>query len=87
MDRFWLAPRTAYSRHSLLPEGRNGKKPDKTLGTDGKLEDGDTTVTCRDIVSDIMDGCPASENPEAALQAFFTMLAVIPDPFRQARAG
>ena len=78
MDRFWLAPRTAYSRHSLLPEGRNGKKPDKTLGTDGKLEDGDTTVTCRDIVSDIMDGHPASENPEAALQAIFTMLAVIP---------
>ena len=32
MNRFWLASRTAYSRHSLLPEGKNSKKPDKTLG-------------------------------------------------------
>lgn len=78
MNRFWRASRSAYSRHSLLPEGRNGRKPDKTLGADGKLEDDDSNVTCRDIVSDIMDGCPASDNPEAALQTIFTMLAVIP---------
>ncbi len=25
MNRFWLAPRDIYSRHCLLPEGRNGK--------------------------------------------------------------
>lgn len=78
MNRFWRASRSAYSRHSLLPEGRNGKKPDKTLGADGKLEDDDSNVTCRDIVSDIMGGCPASDNPEAALQTIFTLLAVIP---------
>ena len=78
MNRFWLASRTAYSRHSLLPEGKNSKKPDKTLGTDGKLEDDNSTVTCRDIVSDIMDGHPASDNPQAALQTIFTLLAVIP---------
>lgn len=78
MNRFWRASRSAYSRHSLLPEGRNGKKPDKAPGADGKLEDDDSNVTCRDIVSDIMGGCPASDNPEAALQTIFTMLAVIP---------
>lgn len=78
MNRFWRASRSAYSRHSLLPEGRNGKKPDKALGADGELEDDDYNVTCRDIVSDIMGGCPASDNPEAALQTIFTMLAVIP---------
>ena len=78
MNRFWLASRSACPRHSLLPEGRNGKKPDKTLGADGKLEDDDSNITCRDIVSGIMGGCPASDNPEAALQTIFTMLAVIP---------
>ena len=39
MDRFWLAPRDIYSRHKLLPEGRNGKKPPKSIGADGKLAD------------------------------------------------
>lgn len=78
MDRFWLASRNRYSRHSLLPKGRNSKKPDKTLGDDGKLEDDDTAITCRDIVSDIIGGRPASDNPEAALQTLFTLLAVLP---------
>ncbi len=60
------------------PPGRNGKKPVKTLDTDGKLEDDSTTVTCKDIVSDITGGFPASDNPEAALQTLFTLLAVLP---------
>ncbi len=77
MDRFWLASRNGYSRPSLLPKDKNCKKPDKTLGDDGKLED-DGTISCRNIVSDIMDGCPASDNPEAALQTIFTLLAVLP---------
>ena len=72
MNRSWLASRRSYSRHALLPPGRNGRKPVKTLGTDGKLEDDDTTVTCKDIVSDIAGGFPASDNPEAALQTLFT---------------
>lgn len=67
MDRFWLASRRSYSRSSLLPAGRNGKRPVKTLGADGKLQDDDTSVTCKDIVSDITGGRPASDNPEAAL--------------------
>ena len=76
MNRFWLASRNAYSRHSLLPKGRNSIKPDKTFGGDGKLED-NGTVSCRDIVSD-MAGLPASDNPESALQTIFTLLAVLP---------
>ena len=78
MNRFWLASRNHYSRHSLLPKGRNSKKPDKTLSDDGKLEDDDTSVTCKDIVSDIIGGRPVSDNPEAALQTLFTLLAVLP---------
>ena len=31
MNRFWLALRNGYSRHSLFPKGRNSKKPDKRL--------------------------------------------------------
>lgn len=35
MNRFWLAPRGIYSRHSLLPAGRHAKKPKKTLAMMG----------------------------------------------------
>ena len=77
MNRFWLASRNGCSRHSLLSKDRNSKKPDKTLGGDGKLEDAGT-VSCRDIVSAIMAGHPACDNPEAALQTLFTLLAVLP---------
>lgn len=78
MNRFWLAPRDIYSRHSLLPAGRNSKKPEKTLGADGKLEDNEPYISCRDIVADILDGRPASDCPGAALQSIFALLAVLP---------
>ena len=80
MNRFWLAPRDNYSRSALLPPGKNGKKPKKIIGPDGKLVEPEdpSTVTTRDIVNDIMDGKPASDNPEAALQKIFSILAVLP---------
>ena len=37
MNRLWLNPREQYSRSALLPAGKNGKKPQKTIGSDGKL--------------------------------------------------
>lgn len=79
MNRFWMASRTPYSRTSLLFAGKNGKKPDKVIGADGKLDDNDDgTVSTRDIVNDIKNGLPASDNPEAALQEIFFFLAVLP---------
>ncbi len=80
MDRFWLAPRDNYSRISLLPAGKNGKKPKKEIGSDGKLVEPEhpCTVTTRDIVDNITNGIPASDNPEAALQKIFSLLAVLP---------
>ena len=80
MNRFWLGDRDIYSRSSLLPAGKNGKKPKKVIGADGKLiEPEDTcTTTTRDIVNDIMSGKPASDNPEAVLQKIFSILAVFP---------
>ena len=50
----------------------------RTPGDDGKPEDGDTAVTCKDIVSDIIGGRPVSDNPEAALHTLFALLAVLP---------
>lgn len=80
MDRFWMGPRDRYSRTALLPPGRNGKKPKKLIGADGKLEEPEDpcTVTARDIVNDILAGKPAADNPEAALQKIFSILAVLP---------
>ncbi len=78
MNRFWLASRNCYSRHFLLPAGKNAAKPEEVLGSDSKLLDGDTTILCKDIVFDILAGRPASDNKEAALQTIFTLLAVFP---------
>lgn len=77
MNRFWLAARSPYSRSSLLFAGKNGKKPEKVIGPDGKLDDNDS-VSTRDIVNNIKNGLPASDNPEAALQEIFFFLAVLP---------
>ncbi len=80
MNRFWPGPRNNYSRLSLLPAGKNGKKPKKITGADGKLEEPEDpcTVTTRDTAGTIMDGKPASDNPEEALQKIFSILAVFP---------
>lgn len=79
MNRFWMASRSPYSRNSLLFAGKNGKKPDKIIGADGKLDDNDDgTVSTKDSVNDIKNGLPASDNPEAALQEIFFFLAVLP---------
>lgn len=79
MDRFWLAPRDIYSRSHLLPAGKNSKKPDKVIGGDGKLAEGsEPHMSTKDIVKNIMDGLPAADNPQAALQHMFFILAVRP---------
>ena len=41
MNRFWMGTRNLYSRTALLPAGRNGKKPKKLIGADGKLAEPD----------------------------------------------
>ena len=75
-----MAPRDYYSRSALLLAGRNGKKPKKIIGPDGKLAEPEdpSTVTTKDIVNDILDGKPASDNPEEALQKIFSVIAVLP---------
>ena len=80
MNRFWMAPRDNYSRSALLPAGRNGKKPKEDIGADGKLAEPEDpcTVTAKDIINDILDGKPASDNPEEALQKIFSIITVLP---------
>ena len=80
MNRFWMSPRDNYSRSALLPVAKNGKKPKKIIGADGKLVEPEDpcTITTRDIVNNILDGKPASVNPEAALQKIFSIIAVLP---------
>lgn len=79
MNRLCLASRDIYSRPPLLSAGKNGRKPDKVIGTDGKLsEDDHSSESSRTIVDNILNGTPASDNPEAALQEIFSILAVLP---------
>lgn len=68
MNRLWLASKDIYSRTRLLPASKNSKKPDKVIGTDGKLSEDDlSSESTRTIVDNILEGKPASDNPEAAL--------------------
>ncbi|MGN0484313.1 MAG: transposase [Lachnospiraceae bacterium] len=78
MNRLWLGSRNNYSRMTLLPSGKNGKKPDKVIGDDGKLAEDSSSESTKDIVISIKNGLPASANPEAALQKIFSLLAVHP---------
>lgn len=79
MNRLWLNPREQYSRSALLPAGKNGKKPQKTIGSDEKLaEENPDTFSALHTVDLIRNGSPASENPEAVLQEIFSLLAVFP---------
>ena len=79
MDRFWLASRKSYSKTALLPAGKNGKKPKKVIGDDGKLVEPDDIIPdTKAIVNDILNGLPATDNPESALQHIFFILAVLP---------
>ena len=79
MNRLWLNPREQYSRSALLPAGKNGKKPQKTIGSDGKLaEENPDTFSALHTVDLIRNGSPTSENPEAVLQEIFSLLAVFP---------
>lgn len=80
MDRFWQGDRHVYSRSSLLPAGRNRKKPEKIIGSDGKLIEPQEAarITTKDIVDDIMDGKPVSDGTQEALQKIFSILAVLP---------
>ena len=65
MDRFWLAPRSSYSRTMLLPAGKNYTKPDKLIGSDGKLaEDSFEFVSTEDIVDNIINGLPVLTIPK-----------------------
>ena len=66
MNRLWLGSRAQYARSALLPAGKNCKKPPKTIGGDGKLEEESSdTFSARHTVALIRNGMPASENPEA----------------------
>ena len=80
MNRFWTDPGNRYSRTALLPADKNGKKPKKLIGADGKLAEPEVscTITAKDTVNDILNGKPAADNPEAALQKIFSILAVLP---------
>ena len=79
MNRLWIGSRQLYTRSALLPAGKNGKKPDKTIGSDGKLaEEPSDIFSARHTVDLIRNGSPASDNPEAALQEIFSLLAVLP---------
>ena len=77
MNRLWQGDRSIYSRSQLFPAGKNGKKPKKNIGPDGKLEEEDKLRT-KTLVEDMLAGRRISGNPESALQDVFFLAAVLP---------
>ena len=79
MNRLWNSPRDNYSRTCLLPENKNGKKPKKVLGPDGKLiEPEPDTYATKDMVDRIFHGESLSDGKQDILQTVFCLAAVLP---------
>ena len=79
MDRLWGGSRDRYKRCCLLPAGKNGKKPKKEIGPDGKLvEPEPDKFLTRDMVNQIFAGKPLSDGSQNILQDIFYLAAVLP---------
>lgn len=79
MDRLWAAPRDIYSRSSFLPAGKNGKKPKKQIGPDGKLVEPEPDLfQTQALVGKISSGEAVAPSPQAVLQDVFYFAALLP---------
>ena len=79
MNRLWREPRLKYGRFSAFPPDKNGKKPKKVIGSDGKLIEPEPDVYSTKILEKkILNGEPLSNNPERILQEIFYFAAVLP---------
>jgi hypothetical protein len=79
MKRFWHGSKDRYRRTTLFSASKNGKKPNKKIGPDGKLvepePDTNSTVSLK---NQIIQGLQLSDNPEGPLEDFFYLCAVLP---------
>ena len=79
MNRLWNASRDNYSRTCLLSKNKNGRKPKKVIGPDGKLiEPEPDTYATRDMVERIFNGESLSDGKQDILQTVFSLAAVLP---------
>lgn len=79
MDRLWGGSRKAYSRSSFLPASKNGKKPKKEIGPDGKLvEPEEDSFHTLDLVNRICSGEPLQDGSQGILQHTFYLAALLP---------
>ena len=79
MNRLWGESRECYSRSFILPAGKNGKKPKKILGSDGKLVEPEADIFSTKIfVEKIISGEKLSNGSAAALHDIFYLAAVLP---------
>lgn len=77
--RLWMGDSSLYSRNQFLPAGKNGKKPKKQIGPDGKLmEEEDFSDKAHSLVQKILAHQPLTDNPESLLQDIFFLSVVIP---------
>ena len=79
MNRLWDGSRDSYKNSSLLPAFKNGKKPKKNIGPDGKLVEPEPDKhSTKQLVAQILSGDSLSTNPEGFLQDIFQLVAVLP---------
>lgn len=79
MNRLWNGSRDKYVRSALLAAGKNGKKPKKEIGPDGKLVEPDTeTFSTKEFSDKILAGEELSDGSASILQDVFFLAALLP---------
>ena len=77
MNRCWQGDRQKYSKDYAMPAGKNGKKPKKNIGGDGKLEE-EASYKTKPLSDALIAGRRITDNPEAVLQDIFFNVALLP---------
>ena len=79
MDRLWAGSLAHYSRSFLLPAGKNGKKPKKQIGPDGKLIEPEPDLYSTKLLADqLLAGEKIADGSQSILQDLFFLAAVLP---------
>lgn len=79
MNRLWNGSRENYSRTCLLSTNKNGKKPKKVIGSDGKLVEPEPDVyATKEMAERIFKGESLSDGKQDILQTVFSLAAVLP---------
>ena len=79
INRIWRGKKNRYMRSSLFPAGKNGKKPKKEIGSDGKLIEPEPDLySCKELSDKILSDEDISDKAQSVLNNLLMLAGVIP---------